>query len=137
MPWAAAVSAVSPFPGGNCHPGEVLGALEDPDLQGNCHGERAGQRERMRAGVPVLSMRIVPPLDRGTTWIELSAAGDRLRSGPPCHLTAAVWSRRAFPSGQVKRVDLLLELERVDQQVQQEVAGPEVACGGPDAPAGE
>ena len=32
-------------------------------------------RERMRAGVAVLSMRIVPPLDRGTTWIELSAAG--------------------------------------------------------------
>ena len=45
-------------------------------------------------------------------------------------------SRGAFPAGQVKRVDLLLELERAGQRVQQEVAGPEVACGGPDAPAG-
>ena len=50
---------------------------------------------------------------------------------------SAVCSRRAFPAGQVKRVDLLLELERVGQQVQQEVAGPEVACAGPDAPAGD
>ena len=46
-------------------------------------------------------------------------------------------SRRAFPAGQVKCVDRLLELERVGQQVQQEMAGPEVACGGPDAPAGD
>ena len=44
-------------------------------------------------------------------------------------------SRRAFPAGLVKRLDLLLELERVGQRVQQEVAGPEVACGGPDVPA--
>ena len=44
-------------------------------------------------------------------------------------------SRRAFPAGQVKRLDLLLELERVGQRIQQEVAGPEVSCGGPDVPA--
>jgi hypothetical protein len=48
-----------------------------------------------------------------------------------------VRSGRAFPAGQVKRVDLLLELERVGQQVQQAMAGPEVACGGPDAAAGD
>lgn len=46
-------------------------------------------------------------------------------------------SRRVFPAGQVKRVDLLLELERAGQRVQQEVAGPEVACGGLDVSAGD
>ena len=28
-------------------------------------------------------LRIIPPLNRGTAWIEISAADDRLRSGPP------------------------------------------------------
>ena len=46
-------------------------------------------------------------------------------------------SRRAFRAGQLKRLDLLLELERVGQRVQQEVAGPEVACGRPDVPVGD
>jgi hypothetical protein len=54
-----------------------------------------------------------------------------------CRGSSSLRSRRVFPAGQVERVDLLLELERVGQRVQQEVTGSEVACGGPDAPAGD
>ena len=41
-----------------------------------------------------------------------------------CRGSSSVRSRRLFPAGQVKRVDLLLELERAGQRVQQDVAGP-------------
>ncbi len=46
-----------------------------------------------------------------------------------CRGSSSVRGRRALRAGQVKRVDLLLELERVGQRVQQEVAGLEVARG--------
>jgi hypothetical protein len=46
------------------------------DSNGRWHATGlAGRSPWGTAGVVVLSMRIVPPLDRGTTWIELSAAG--------------------------------------------------------------
>lgn len=46
------------------------------DSNGRWHATHtAGRSPWENAGVAVLSMRIVPPLDRGTTWIELSAAG--------------------------------------------------------------
>ena len=46
------------------------------DSDGRWHAtDLAGVNPWENAGVVVLSMRIVPPLDRGTTWIELSAAG--------------------------------------------------------------
>lgn len=61
-----------------------------------------------------------------------------------CHGSSSVLSRRAdgagfglVPGGQVKRLDLPLELERAAQRVQQELADLEVACGGPDEPAGD
>jgi hypothetical protein len=46
------------------------------DSDGRWHAtDLAGVSPLGNTGVTIVSMRIVPPLDRGTTWIEIAAAG--------------------------------------------------------------
>ena len=46
------------------------------DSEGRWHAtDLAGVSPWQNAGLTMVSMRIVPPLDRGTAWIDIAAAG--------------------------------------------------------------